>query len=451
MKSTILSIILVLFTTQSLFAKITSHFAPEVDLETETITQFMKARSSIDIAIYTFSSAKIRSTLLKKMEEGVRVRILINKGNTESVKSFMQPLFEKGAMVRYLTVINHHKFAIIDGNDAERSQLLNSSGNFSGSPRSKKYDENLVVCDALSCATQIGDFADEFESLLLVSNPVFGDNDAVHLNFPRGPVNENSDVSLFTSGNFYPRLYRGKVRLNKLAASDLGYGKLDQVLIEAIDNAEKEILIATGHLRSYPLFQALKRAALRDVTVKMVLDGQEYISKYKQRKESSKVNRCLAIGKSAFTCHKTGIHFARLAHQAGMDVRLKYYMIRWHFPHAKQMHHKYMVVDGNKLYSGSYNWSYNAEFQTLENVAIYQNKEMIAAFTRNFNKIRNYGQGSLGVKSLLTKYRSATKQIPLVFAPISATINEIDQIKRLARSKCSALYTNPLGLFSCKF
>ncbi|MBL6991287.1 MAG: phosphatidylserine/phosphatidylglycerophosphate/cardiolipin synthase family protein [Bacteriovoracaceae bacterium] len=385
--------------------------------------------------------------LLEKLNAGVKVRLIINKGHSENVKNFTRPLFDQGAVVRYVTLINHHKFAIVDG-----AVLLNSSGNFSGSYRARNYDENLVVCDYESCGQHVDAFLEEFNSMIQVSNQVFAESGVAPFPIRREPVNATRQkVALFTSGNFYPRLSRGKVRLNRFPTQVNGHGKLDQVLIDAIDNAKEEILVATGHFRSYPLYLALKRAVDRNVVVKMILDGQEYISKSKQKKESAKVKRCLASGKSNFACYKTGIHFARLAMLSGIDVLIKYYMIRWHFPRAKQMHHKYMIIDKKTLYSGSYNWSFNAEFKTFENVAVFKKQSVIDSFIKNFVEARNYGGGPSGVKKLKALYKAASNSIALSFNPISATIKEIDSIKRLARSRCRNLYVNPVELATCRF
>ena len=69
-------------------------------------------------------------------------------------------------------------------------------------------------------------------------------------------------------------------------------------------------------------------------------------------------------------CHKRGVYFSRMLSKI-VDVSFKYYSIRWDHSTAKQMHSKYMIVDNKTVYTGSYNWSNNAETSSLENVAIY--------------------------------------------------------------------------------
>ena len=47
----------------SVFAKISSSFSPQIDLEAKVIQTLGQAQSSIDMAIYTFSSNKIKTLL----------------------------------------------------------------------------------------------------------------------------------------------------------------------------------------------------------------------------------------------------------------------------------------------------------------------------------------------------------------------------------------------------
>ena len=71
-------------------------------------------------------------------------------------------------------------------------------------------------------------------------------------------------------------------------------------------------------------------------------------------------------------------------------VRYKYYAYRWHYSYAIQMHHKYMIVDGKRLFTGSYNYSDNAEHNTMENVVIYDAAAfpaLVAAFVANFEAL----------------------------------------------------------------
>ena len=52
------------------------------------------------------------------------------------------------------------------------------------------------------------------------------------------------------------------------------------------------------------------------------------------------------------------------------------------------MHHKFVIIDESKLISGSYNWTYNAEYRNQENVITTENKDLIDSFLNEFERIK---------------------------------------------------------------
>lgn len=56
------------------------------------------------------------------------------------------------------------------------------------------------------------------------------------------------------------------------------------------------------------------------------------------------------------------------------------------FPHL--MHHKFCVIDGRLLISGSYNWTKSAELRNLENVIVSTDLGLINQFIEEFDKIK---------------------------------------------------------------
>jgi len=48
------------------------------------------------------------------------------------------------------------------------------------------------------------------------------------------------------------------------------------------------------------------------------------------------------------------------------------------------MHHKFVIVDGTLLINGSFNWTRQASLENCENVMVTNNKEFIAAFSKQF-------------------------------------------------------------------
>lgn len=51
------------------------------------------------------------------------------------------------------------------------------------------------------------------------------------------------------------------------------------------------------------------------------------------------------------------------------------------------MHNKFCIIDDKTLISGSYNWTYGAEFKNYENIIVIKNSEIIESFSKEFNKL----------------------------------------------------------------
>lgn len=439
-----------LFLSTAAFAEPVAYFSPFDDLEEVTLSRLSKAEKSIDIAIYSFRSSNVRDLLLEKLNEGVRVRILVNDYNQDSVISFTSALVENGAKVRGINKINHHKFIIID-----EKVLLNSSENFTFSSSSKLYDGNTIVCS--TCKKHIEAFQREFDQLFRFSNLQGDDPDIIPINSRdrERPINYNSDgVALFTSSNFTPAIFRSRISLRDSGEDKEGLGEVDRVLVQEIDEAKESIWVAASFFRSKPLYAALVRAIERGLDVRVTLDGSEHLSGSALSRQNREIRSCLSDlsdNESEFECYKTGNLFSRPIHNAGAKVSLKVYSIRWHFSFAQQMHHKYMIIDSSRVFSGSYNWSYNAEYGTAENVAIYDNPGLVEQFIENFEKISSYGHQEQFFGQLMQTYRDAQRSIPIVFDPMSLGVRQVDALRSKAVRTCPNLYRNPLPHRFCSF
>ncbi|MBT3236759.1 MAG: hypothetical protein HN353_12455 [Bdellovibrionales bacterium] len=398
------------------------YFSPESILDQVVVKEITEADRSIDIAIYTFNSPDIREALIQKLNEGVQVRILTHRGKTDSTKKFVLPLQEAGAHIRYVSKINHHKFLIVDA-----KRIYSSSGNFSQTKRQRSYDENSFVCQQ-ECLGMIDAFQQEYNWLWALSQEV--GNEVLIRNLPQVSNRHLSDQAFFTSFNFTPYIRRQGIsfRTNKEG------GAIEQSLIKIIQSAQTSIKIATGHFRSYPLFMALQEAVFNGIKVTLVLDSQEYISSQWEEVEDKKIQECLEKGKTQLFCHRQSVHFSRKASRAGIDVKIKYYAFRWFFPKAPQMHHKYLILDDREVYTGSYNWSFNSEYNSFENLARLDQVEEVDSFMNNFKMVLSYG-GKKPFRHFLSQFREKNR-IPLFFSPRTLTITEIDQVRNIIYSNC---------------
>jgi phosphatidylserine/phosphatidylglycerophosphate/cardiolipin synthase-like enzyme len=99
------------------------------------------------------------------------------------------------------------------------------------------------------------------------------------------------------------------------------------------------------------------------------------------------------------------------------------------------MHSKYLVVDGSRVLTGSFNWSENAELKTFENLVRFDERAVVRAYQDNFVKVFSYQEG--GFKALLESVKASSGQGPCSFAPISLSGPEIRKLRgAYARGAC---------------
>jgi phosphatidylserine/phosphatidylglycerophosphate/cardiolipin synthase-like enzyme len=413
------------------------------------------AEHSIDIAMYSFSDAAISSALEAAVARGVKVRFLFDTASADKSEtgsalenSKSARLEQAGINVRYVNKILHHKFAIVDGprdhlERADTATLVTGSGNWSNGAATK-YDENTLFLEQapeLTLRMQrefnhlwshsrdfVWDATLPYElSTLAIDDAVIADDPAVD--------------AYFTSANF-------KVTSTTFSIVT-GRDEVANQWVAAIEQATDSIWIASGHLRSRPISEALmaKAVANPDMDIRVYLDGQEYVSSWAHAQQQDELEACLtAAGTSASKqrqCYDKGFLFSYVVAEAGVDLRFKYYAFRWDASYAKQMHHKLMIVDGDELWTGSYNLSDNAEHATFENMLVFRGpvyQALIDRYRDNFTSMWDIGRGSYDALGATVQ---TADTIPLVFAPMALYRGEIEALKSLISANCPAVWTDP--------
>jgi phosphatidylserine/phosphatidylglycerophosphate/cardiolipin synthase-like enzyme len=416
-----------------------------------TAELILQAQRSIDVAMYSLRDWTIVDTLEFAVDRGVRVRLLFDTARKDKLDpegTMSAALEDRGIDVRWVNKIMHHKFCIIDGpqqyaNHPGLSIVMTGSGNWSHSAGTR-YDENTVIFYGHYEAAYA--FQMEFDHLWGHAR-LFDWNDMI-ADIPTTPITngmlpkQQDFEALFTSANF--RTYESALHgptFGTLADKNT----VSDRFVALIEGAQESIILASGHLRSRPISEALmaKQLAEPNVDIRVYLDGQEYISDYWYEKQQENLALCLeAAGDSQSkrrACVEKGFLFGYSLHQAGIDVRYKYYAYRWHYSYAEQMHHKYMVVDGQTLVTGSYNLSDNAEHQSFENVVIIQTDEfpqLVAHFESNFDTIWDTGRTAGLYDELMDAIVEATHSFPIVFPSMALNWDEVTALKEEIRDRC---------------
>jgi len=430
----------------------------------EIVRLIGSAKERIDIAMYSYRDAKVGDALKLAIDRGVKVRFIYHKAQAKQrlpladrKGSTSAGLESMGINVRYATKtkVMHHKFVIIDGpldadlKSATTAAVATGSGNWT-SGAATRFDENMIVLQGYPSIAFA--YQHEFNTLWNLSIDFVWDDTlpyaAVAALDPTSFPKNAAATALFTSANFRstsPTFSRVFPR----------YTVADAIAAE-IATAKKSIYVASGHLRSRRVAEALLAAvkAKPSLDVRVYLDGQEYISSGYDSSIKSKVASCL---KAATTdarrehCNESGRYFSYIIATADqnndgvldIDLRFKYYAYRWDHSYAPQMHNKYVVIDDKTLITGSYNLSHNAEIKSFENTLILRSSDprfasIIQAFKKNFEQIwETDGDESL-LNSLLDKVENG-KSIPLVFDPMALDREQVESLKELILKNCPAL------------
>ena len=410
------------------------------------------AKESIDIAMYSYSDAGIHKALEEAVKRGVKVRMVFETASedrkltgTALTNSKSGRLETIGVDVRWVNKIMHHKFMIVDGprDDADAAKtatIVSGSANWS-SGAGTKYDENTMYLTAypeLTLRLQ-RDFNTLWEhSKDLVSNPALTfEASSLVITDEMIPEDPGMDI-FFTSNNF---------SVNGSTFSGNGKNTLADQLVAAIDNAETRIHIASGHMRSRPVAEALMKKAQEnpEVEIMIYLDGQEYISESGNTEQENDQQACLAAANTESktrACLDKSFLYGLEVGRAGANVRYKYYAYRWDASYAAQMHNKVFIID-DTLFTGSYNLSDNAEHATFENMFMFRGPEfrdMVQSYEDRFQTLWVQGEGLL--EPLRAKI-DTDATIPLVFPAMSLSWTEVRDLKSLISKECPASNSAP--------
>jgi len=134
-------------------------------------------------------------------------------------------------------------------------------------------------------------------------------------------------------------------------------GGCTDAIVDAIDRANNSILVQCYSFTSRPIGSALARARARGVVVEIVADGSEP-DQFKKE-----INY---LARSGVEVHVDSAH--TLAHN------------------------KVMVIDGETVITGSFNFTYAAEHRNAENLLVIQNKTLAEQYAANWREHKKHSR-----------------------------------------------------------
>jgi phosphatidylserine/phosphatidylglycerophosphate/cardiolipin synthase-like enzyme len=429
---------------------------PAATTHTKKIAEWIRAADhSIDIAMYSYSDSEIAAALADARARNVEVRFLFDTAAEDrKLDATGRPGSKSGKIeaagidVRWVNKILHHKFAIIDGprddaGRAQRARLVTGSGNWSYGGASL-YDENTVFFDGageLVVAYQrefdlLWEHAADFQGATVFPFVAStADLDAAGLD------DADADAAaLFTSANFTVQDGTTTFRIDRTRT------RVSDQLVAAVRGARTSIHVASGHLRLRAVSEALVAAKQANpaLDIRVYLDQQEYISASGHDAQLADLAACresATTPSQRWNCESHDFLFGKLLGDAGITVRYKTYAYRWDYNYAVQMHHKFLVIDGTDLFTGSYNLSMNAEQATFENLVHLRGATyapVVAAFEREFDRLWNTGRNPDHLPGLRSTIATATS-IPLVFGSMALSWQEVTDLRTLVRANCTVV------------
>lgn len=280
-----------------------------------------KTERTLILAIYDLQLSEVADALLRAKARGVHIRMVYDMGHatgTSAASPEYQSLVSAGVPVRLLKGggsfgIMHNKFAVFDG-----ELLETGSFNWTRAADDKNFENALFRSDA-ALIEGYSRYWDWMWGMAVApagaaAAPVAG----AGLGAP--PADPLRPVSF--AGGSYPRYAFSPE------------GGVEDLIVDALGRARSSIDMAIFSLYSQRVADALVAAKNRGVAVRVVSDV-------------SQSRRSAAV----LSVVKAGVPLRLSAGRDGTGV----------------LHHKFVVVDGALLITGSYNFSQNAELFNFEN------------------------------------------------------------------------------------
>ncbi|MBI5624671.1 MAG: hypothetical protein HY924_12905 [Elusimicrobia bacterium] len=337
---------------------------PNVPVEDEIVKAIKASRKTIRLALYEFKNRAVMDALARAKRRGVKIQLIVDYSNVFPKNdpdaayrmrrsNELWSLIRDGYDLRVLRGvtaygINHNKFAIFDGRLAQFG-----SYNYSFTSENSHYENALFTTQK----SRVWALKEYYDYLLGISVPFA---QAREHSWPQTPAKPPAGTQA------------GTVDLNGTALPAILFmpdgTAFEDAVVKGLDAAKKSVDVAMFALRSRRITDALVRAHERGVKVRMVMDESQSTSEY--------------FGPFVQWLASKGIAVKTLA---GPNPDSD-------FPMAEKTHHKFMILDGRIVETGSANWTKRASVDNYENAHFLDDKTDAAAFSFAFEHMFKIAQ-----------------------------------------------------------
>ena len=310
-------------------------FSDDVNICDLIVRAIDSSDKTIEIASFGISLEEIAQALVKAKNRGVNVRIIMDEKQVHpNPKGEMRFLIDNGVNMRTLRGTRtygamHNKIGIFDNR-----MIVTGSYNWSGYATYYNY-ENVVFTKR---PVYVNGYKKYWDWMWNYSRTL-----------SQGPSPEvpQGHYGAPPAGRRY-KDFNG-VKLPAYSFSPLGW--THSKLAAIVDAAKENIDLATYTFYDFGLAEALIRAKERGVKVRILMD--------KSMAKQTTLTRHVI---------ENGVEF------------------RWRRGRGGgAMHHKFAVFDGKLLETGSYNWSWNAEVNTFENVMFIDDSAVVGGYQQKYD------------------------------------------------------------------
>lgn len=397
--------------------------APESESHIAKINALIQnARYSIDIAMFSHSEASTAAALQRAALRGVRVRYLLDDARRGvAAKLEVSDRMERsGVDVRTVQPGIHEKFIVIDANAPTSepyttAQVVVSSANLSYASYNLA-DESTVFSSGNPTLT----FAllKHFDQLWSLSADYVVDDQP-----PQPPqLGATLEAAAESGSPGVDVLFN----IENFAVNDADfhlvgrYAIADQI-VQAIDGATTSVSITARHLRSRPIAEALlKKAKDRSVTIRVLIDQRDFVSKSLHEQQLAGRETCIAAagddaGKIE-ACNDLGFRYGYALEQEHVSVRYKTYAFDFDRLYTPVLHNNFLIIDNQQVMVGSYNFTWSSEHTLHENtlrISADTFPKVVESFVKKFDALWDLGRAGEFEHALQVVRTSI--DVPLVF------------------------------------
>ena len=386
---------------------------PGDDLESIVVDSIQSAQSTVDVAVQELNLPKVAQALAERQQAGVKVRVILENNYSRPWSERTQSELDQREQLRYrefLTLVDRNQdgqLSAAEINQGDALVILRNAGvpmiddTADGSKGSGLMHHKFIVVDGVTLLTGSanltisgvhGDFADpesrgNANNLLKINSPRLASLFTQEFNtmWGDGPGGlPDSEFGLQKPFRTPQTVNVGAtpitVQFSPTSSTKPWNLSSNGLIGKALEKATKSIDLALFVFSEQKLADILETEHQQGVQVKALIDPGFAFRSYSEGLDLLGValsNKC--------KYEKNNHPWQSPMTTAGVPQ----------LPKGDKLHHKFAIINGETVITGSHNWSAAANYKNDETVLIIQSATVAAHFAREFERL--YERAVLGV------------------------------------------------------